>query len=228
MTTFTQLLTAAAMFLTLASPQAPTSSPRFPPPSPPKPPPKIRPTLTTGAKKEVARLREELQGVWRLDELWDPRMRPSERMTEAYVLVQDDYLSMEVHIDWLDQRKLVGARLFDSGIYHYELLGNGMIEMRSVISAVLDPGMPGMQLQFRYKGFVRQYKIELTGERMVWTREDGQRSEFTRLEGTGVRRDIFGRKLPPKEEGGQGEDAEDGAAPGATAPKAPGTGDAPR
>lgn len=223
----TQALSAVAMLLALASPQAPTSSPRFPPRPPPRPEPKMRPTLSPAAKKEVARMREELQGVWRLEELWDPRIRPSDKVLDALVLVQGDHLSMEVHIDFLDERRFVAARLFDSGVYHYELLEGSRIEMRSLLSAVLDPNVLDTRLHFRPPGYARRYKLEFAAEKMIWTREDGQRSEFRRLAGTGPPRDIFGRKIPPQEEP-DAEGEEGGGAPAGAPKAAPGAGETPR
>ena len=161
-----------------------------------KPEPAVRPTPTPGGQKEIDRQHAEMQGIWKMIEFRSPDMPPHSRLENAYCLVHEEFLSMEVHMDLLGERKQVAFRIFDSGFYRFEIFEGSRLEMKSMISCFAD--VAG-RTQFRPPGFTRRYRIEILEDRMTWVRDDGQRSVFQRFAGTSTKRDIFGRKTEPKD-----------------------------
>jgi hypothetical protein len=189
---FSSLLS-CALVLALVSPQAP---PREPPPGQNRPEP-IRPTPLPGSQKEIDRQKKLLEGMWRLVELRDNQLAPGNRKEFAYCLITSDFLALELHIDWLNDRRAIEHRVFETGMYTYEVLEASRIEMKAMIGAVADG--EGIT-RFRPAGFARRYRLELEPDRMIWVRDDGQRTVFERMQGPGARakRDIYGRLIPEK------------------------------
>jgi hypothetical protein len=200
-----------ACVLALAS-SVPQAAPGQAPGERERPGPVVRPTPTPGGKKEIARQTKEMQGVWRMVELRSPILKPARRSEMAYLLVTEEYLSFELHMDWPDEQNLVQLRYFESGTYHYEVLEGARLEMRVLIACFTDPA--GLT-QFLPPGFVKRYQMVIEGDRMSWTGPDGRRVVFERLVATRTKRDIFGRTLPEE------KPAED-ATKKESDPKAPG------
>jgi hypothetical protein len=193
MPSFSALLS-CALVLALVQPQQ--GPPKQPPPGQDRPEP-IRPTPLPGAQKEIDRQKKLIVGMWRMVELRDNLLPPGNRKEFAHCLITPDFLSFELHIDWLGDEARIEHRVFESGIYFYDILESNKIEMRAVIGALADPG--GMT-RFRPAGYLRRYTIELEADRMVWTRSDGQATIFERTEGPSAlkKRDIYGRVIPEK------------------------------
>ena len=176
-----------------------------------RPEPAVRPTPSPAAQKEIDRVEEEMQGVWRMIELRSPDLPPAKHSEIAYCIVQGAHLSVEVHMDWLNDEGRIRRRSFESGFYHVEILEGPKIDMRSMISSFLDERD---WLQFRPPGFERRYKIEIANDRMVWSREDGQRSVWERLPSTRAKRDAFGRLIKPAAEAEPRKDDPDASGAG--------------
>jgi hypothetical protein len=198
-----------ACALALAS-SSPTAASRQAPVERERPGPVVRPTPTLGGKKEIARQEKEMVGMWRMIELRSPILKPARRNEIGYVLVHDEYLSFELHLDWPDDQNIIQLRYFESGTYHYEVLEGSRLELKAMIACYTDPA--GLA-QFLPPGFVKRYQMSIEGDRMTWTGPDGRRVVFERLVATRTKRDIFGRPLP------ETKPAED--ATKETAPKAP-------
>lgn len=157
----------------------------------------IRPTPLAGAKKEIDRQKKLIEGMWRMVERRDTRMPPGNRKDFAYCMITADFLSFELHTDYVSDRLVIEKRLFESGMFTYEILEANQLEMKSMISAFLDDQDV---LRFRTGAYKRRYRLELDTDRMTWIRDDGQRTIFERVQspGTPPRRDIYGRLIPEK------------------------------
>lgn len=186
-------LVPCVLALALVEPQAPP--PRAPGQAD-RPEP-IRQTPLAGAQKEIDRQKKLVEGLWRMVERRDTKMPPGDRKDLAYCMIAGDYLSLELHMDYVGDRQLIEKRLFESGMYQYEILEANRIEMKSLISAFLDEQDV---LRFRTSAYIRRYRLDIDTDRMTWIRDDGQRTIFERVQspGTPPRRDIYGRLIPEK------------------------------
>lgn len=161
-----------------------------------KKPPPAQPA-TTDVREALAR---DLQGAWQLTELETKELRELSRGDVGYLLVAGEYLSFEAHSGWTDSTGQRTWSTFFSGTHRFEVQAAGVLRLSSLIGTQVNPdtGRP----QFDLPGRPREYRAEISGSTLTLLRgEDGQRFTFTRLGGT-EKYDFFGRRAPPKADGG--------------------------
>lgn len=188
------LLLAAAPFLLLAARQNP-------PPEPPKPrpTPEVQTTPSPGARKEMARVAKEMQGLWRLKELDWPRLRGLSSESRGYCLVGGNHFSMEIHIGLRGSNQSFKDVMLDSGIWRFDLQEGSTIQLTALVGSFVDKDN---RVAFREAGTRHRYGILVSGDLLVLTHEDGQKISFERVIDDGpALRDAFGRPLPEKKEG---------------------------
>jgi len=156
-----------------------------------------KPTLTHAEQSSVDAKLAAMQGLWRLKDFHSLKVEPARRVEVGYLLVSGLCFSLELHWGWTTQDNARFAdKDFQSGTHRFELDEAGFLEARSLIgSAFTREGL----LQWEQPGRVRKYKVELIGETMIWTNDDGTSFTFEHMpEPRTARRDVFGRPIPEK------------------------------
>lgn len=172
----------AAVVLALAVPVAFQSGGQKPAPPPAAP---ARPVTV-----------DSMLGAWRLTNLESPLMNKDKRSDVGYLLIAENFMSLECHIGWLDDSGTRVASTFFSGTHEYELRSDGVLVLTSLIGATVDPN--GSNPVFEPTGRRREYRVKFNGSRLVLVRDkDQQTFEFERVAASGGGLDFYGRRKPP-------------------------------
>ena len=148
--------------------------------------------------EQTAELAASIQGAWSLFDLRGPDIPEAGRNMQGFLLVADTYLALEVHLDWVSKQEGLLDELFQSGIHHFTLDGLRII-LSSMIGAYTSDDEV-FALDYDQMHTERIYYIELDGDLLTLSRQDGTRMIFSRLRArqrTGT--DFFGRPLPADE-----------------------------
>lgn len=138
------------------------------------------------------KLREDLQGVWKLVELRTSNIRNEARQDVGMCVIQGNYLSMEVHIGWVGNDSRPDARSFQSGTHKFALNDEGQMELSTLIGAFINrAGEP----QFEPPGTARKYDITVAANRLTMSRADDQVLTFDRVVDATDGKDFYGRPL---------------------------------
>lgn len=154
------------------------------------------------SKKTLARM----QGAWRLDEV---RLIESETADSGrsrldhvgYCLVSGNYLSIEFHFRLTPGEDREGSLVmphtgFDrgrslvTGLHKFELENGEYLEASTIIGTSIDRYSNPV---FEAPGSKRHYYVEIEGDSMTLTRDDGHMLKFERLVDDEKRFDIYGR-----------------------------------
>ena len=176
--------------LLLALPQEPAA------PAPPK-------SGFPGADFEAKRLRTEILGAWQLTRGEIPNLGTTGSGVAGYALIQDGYLSMEVHV----RGKIndVGTQLFfQTGTHRWKLDDRSMLETFSLIGTFNSTFEP--EYDFEEPGRRREYQVTLENDQLVLARTDRTaRFTFKRLgklrypdAEPGPELDFYGRPIKAK------------------------------
>jgi len=151
---------------------------------------------------------EQILGAWRLTSFETPNLKREQREQVGYLLVADDFLSLECHIGWMNDAGARAASTFFSGTHSYELRGDSVLVMTSLIGSTMDPN--GSTPVFEPVGRKREYKVKFNGARLVLLREKDQQSfQFERISSSSGGLDFYGRKKQPPKPATPPEDGED-------------------
>src|SRR5258705_7024102 len=200
------LLLASALLVSLAPLQKPPPRPH--PQGDADQKPLQSKAIQLANKKTIA----AMQGAWTLTDmhLVDQDVGGmSNQVVESvgFCLVSGNHLSIELHV------RGVGAetggdrgRSFVTGLHRFELDQQGDLETSTIIGVRMsDKGLP----EYEKPGGARHYAIELTGESMTLTRDDGHTLVFERLRDDPSRFDFFGNPISEKdadEDAGKGDE----------------------
>lgn len=149
-------------------------------------------------KKTIA----QMQGAWQLVhmKLADSSVEglgPLSLEQAGFCLVSGNYLSIELHIRGIEKGNEDKGRSFATGMHRFELDDTGGMETTSIIGTRLNvDGIP----EFEAPGTLRHYEVDLRGESMTLTREDGHTLSFERLHDDPTRFDFFGNPVSEKDE----------------------------
>jgi hypothetical protein len=197
---FIPLLISASFLLGL-SPRAPIQDEQEP-----------RPALPKSARLANKKLMAQMQGAWRLVDMKlvdeDAAGFGDLRIDHiGYCLISGSYLSLEIHLRLVGREHQEQGRSFVSGLHRFELEEGAQMETSTVIATSPDPdGVP----EFEPSGTKRRYKIDLAGETMTLTRDDGHGLIFERMFDDRSRFDMFGRPSREKASDSGDEDRDSG------------------
>jgi hypothetical protein len=160
-------------------------------------------------KKTIA----QMQGAWQL-----VHMKFADSNVEGlgtlsmeqagFCLVSGNHLAIELHVRGVEKGNEDKGRSFVTGMHRFELDEEGGMETTSIIGTRL--GIDGLP-EFEAPGATRRYDVDLRGETMTLTREDGHTLSFERLRDDPTRYDFFGNPMSEKDEasGGDGDKKKD-------------------
>ncbi len=140
--------------------------------------PQREPSAQERLKSALDKIRTQMQGAWRLEELRTPSQSQERRREVGICLVTGNYMSLELHIGWISDRSRIDAKDFQSGTYRFEVIEGGMVEMSTMIGSFMNSAQ---LLQFEEPNTVRRFQIEVKPDSMTLRRNDGQQFGFVRL-----------------------------------------------
>lgn len=167
-------------------------------------PPKVheeKPVLSKAATLANKRTIARMQGAWRLVEM---RIVDADSFGMSdlsldhvgFCLVSGNYLSIELHLRLLGQKGQDSGRSFITGLHKFDLDESGEMETSTVIGTYVDSYR---DIKFEPPDTQRHYSIDLEGDTMTLTRDDGHRLSFERLLADKTRFDFFGRPVTEEE-----------------------------
>jgi hypothetical protein len=174
---------------------------------------RVPPPITKRTAADFEKLIQKMQGAWQLIELRAPAGNSVSRMEVGYLLVSQDFMSVEFHMGFFDQQPgQMSESFFQSGTYRLRPDARGYFLTQTLIGSFFDEEE---RLIFEPPGVRRRYAAEVVGDRLVLIRiADATRFTFERLR-SGKDFDFYGRALPEEETEGEAEEAEEaGAKPG--------------
>ncbi|HEV8112037.1 MAG TPA: hypothetical protein VGR31_04625 [Planctomycetota bacterium] len=148
-------------------------------------------------KKTVA----AMQGAWRLTDMRLVEQDAAGMSEEGFervgfCLVSGNHLSIEFHVRVVGVGGEDKGRSFVTGLHRFEIDDEGQLETTTVLgSRMSDKGLP----EFEAPGTTRHYAVELSGNSMILTRDDGHTLLFDRLIDDPSHFDFFGNPVTEKE-----------------------------
>lgn len=149
------------------------------------------PTASERVRIDRKKLREDIQGAWRLVELQSPNIYAQSRTDVGYCLISGNCLSLELHLGWMSDPATIDARSFQSGTHTFDIDDEGQLRTSTLIGAYINRANI---LQFDSPGYARSYKVTLVANRLSLARSDGQTLIFERMLDVAQDRDFFGRR----------------------------------
>lgn len=135
----------------------------------------------SAAAKRLARNVETLramQGGWQLMELRSPELPDPGRQDVGYMIVSDEFASIEVHFAYFDESHEEVGSFIQTGIYRLNFNIYGDLVAKLLIGS-MDVGPP-LTLP-REPGTISVYDARVTGNRVTLNTEDGTRLIFERM-----------------------------------------------
>lgn len=164
------------------------------------------PEISRHTEKDFSELLEAMQGCWQLIDLELPEAETASRQEIAFVLVSQEFLSIEFHLGYFDEEDFLEESYFQSGTYRLAMDDRGLLVTSTLIGSVFDDEE---RLIFEPPGFRRLFSAQVDGESLKLVRfEDGARFVFEKLASLGGN-DFYGRPTPRKEKpAGKGTEEE--------------------
>lgn len=158
-----------------------------------EPPPQVPPqSAPERVRVDRKKLREDMQGAWKLVELRAPDLYAQARQDVGFCLIAGNCLSLELHLGWVRDGERIEARTFQSGMHTFEINDEGQVKTSSLIGAYISRSSA---LEFEPPGATRTYGVALAANRLTLSRPDGQVLVFDRMLDAQQGRDFFGRPL---------------------------------
>lgn len=158
-----------------------------------EPPPRVPPqSAPERVRIDRKKLREDLQGAWKLVELRAPALYTQARQDVGYCLIYGNCLSLELHLGWMHDSERLEARTFQSGMHTFDIDDEAQLKTSSLIGAYISRFN---SLEFEPPGTTRAYVVALAANRLTLSRPDGQVLVFDRMLDVQQGRDFYGRPL---------------------------------
>jgi hypothetical protein len=170
-----------------------------------------RPTQSQAVRLANKKTLAAMQGAWNLSNMHlvaEDIEGIGEQAVEhaGFCLVSGNHLAIEFHVRVVGQGGTDTGRSFVTGLHRFDLDQQGDLDTVSLIgSRMSDKGLP----EFEAPGTERHYAIEITGESMILTRDDGHTLMFERIRDDPSRFDFFGNPISEKEAADEGEGSGD-------------------
>lgn len=141
--------------------------------------------------KERTGTRDPLLGCWKLTEIELAGVVKGNRRAAGALLVHDEFLAFELQMAW--PGNFLGTTVHQSFIAEYEFSQGRSLKVTTVVGSFLNQSA-GV-LDGENPGFVREYDVSVTGDRLVLSFGQSNKLGFVRQRTTGRGgRDIFGRE----------------------------------
>jgi hypothetical protein len=159
-----------------------------------KPPQDEPSTATERVRVDRKKLRDDIQGAWRLIEFQTASLPSKSRKDVGYCLISGSCLSLELHMGWMPDPATIQGRGFQSGTHTFEIDDEGQLRTSTLIGAYINRASV---LEFDRPGYARTYTVTVANNQLSMARADGQTLVFERMLDVMQERDFFGR---PKRE----------------------------
>jgi hypothetical protein len=156
-----------------------------------KPPPDEAPPGTQRVRVDRKKLRDDIQGAWRLIELQSLTLPSKTRKDVGYCLIYGNCLSLEVHMGWMPDAATIAGRSFQSGTHTFEIDDEGQLTTSTLIGAYISRANA---VEFDKPGYARTYTVSVANNQLSLARADGQTLVFERMLDVTQERDFFGRR----------------------------------
>jgi hypothetical protein len=179
--------------------------------------PRVESESTRRSRFSADAVREDMQGVWRLERLVASDREIPQDPEVGYMLVSGSYFSLEIHGDWyMENARIVDLReptktenvltgTTQTGIHRFEIDSAGTMKTSSLIgTAYLADGA----YEFEAPGTEREYRVHVAGDFMRLTAFEGRELTFRRVSHGAQERDIYGRLRSPTPSATPGGEAE--------------------
>ena len=144
-------------------------------------------------------LEDQILGGWILTDLSIPGSDSTGRLTQGFLNIGTDVISLEVHATWSEQAGGPTAPNFHTSFTaEYEMLPGQRMHCSTILGSFYDPEVG--TLQWERAGFRREYRIGIVGDELIFVFNGRQgtegRMKFKPHFGSGAgERDIFGRRI---------------------------------
>lgn len=152
-------------------------------------------TRRSGARS----IEDNILGGWILTDLAIPGSDSTGRLTQGFLNIGTDVLSLEVHATWSEQAGGRAAPNFHTSFTaEYEMLAGQRLRCSTILGSYYD--VAAGSLQWERAGFRREYRVGIIGDELILVFNGPQgaegRMKFKPHFGSaGGRRDIFGRPI---------------------------------
>lgn len=152
----------------------------------------VPPPVSEHTRRDFQALLAQMQGGWQLVGMHLPDAMTASRQEVAFLLVAQEFMSIEIHMGFFDEGQRMEESYFQSGTYRLSPDERGYMIAMTLIGAVFDERE---RLVFEPPGLRRRYVPTIEGDQLKLVRHpDGARFLFERMR-TEVEFDFYGRPL---------------------------------